>query len=89
MEIYRLHPNTSTGTMQVRPTCAWDDAVVTAVEDALRWARIHAVRHMAACERADLRWGETSITEVVTSRAAEAVTVVPFTQPGEKLSGAD
>lgn len=44
---------------------------------------------MAACEQADLPWGETSITEVVTSRAAEAVTVAPFTQHAEKLSGAD
>jgi hypothetical protein len=44
---------------------------------------------MAACERADLRWGETSITELVTSHAATAATVVPFTQPAEKVSGAD
>lgn len=62
---------------------------MTTVDDAFRWARIHAVRHMAACERADMRWGETSITEIVTARAADAVTVVPFTQRAEKLSGAD
>lgn len=62
---------------------------MTAVEEAFRWARIHAVRHMSACEDADLRWGETSITEIVTSRAAKAVTVVPFTQRAEALSGAD
>lgn len=62
---------------------------VTTVEEAFRWARIHAVRHMTACERADLRWAETSITEIITARAAEAVTVVPFTQSAEALSGAD
>ncbi|MGE3328909.1 MAG: hypothetical protein AB7N61_26240, partial [Acidimicrobiia bacterium] len=62
---------------------------MAAVEEAFRWARIHAVRHMDACELAFLRWGETSITEVVTSRAAKAVTVVPFTQRAEALSGAD
>jgi len=44
---------------------------------------------MAACERADLRWGETSITEIVTAQAADAVTVVPFTQRAEALSCAD
>lgn len=75
--------------MQVRPICPWDDEIVTTLEDAFRWARIHAVRHMAACERADLRWGEASITEIVTARAADAVTVVPFTQRAEALSGAD
>lgn len=62
---------------------------MTTVDDAFRWARIHAVRHMAACEEAGLRWGETSLTEVVTSHAASAVTVVPFTQRAEALSGAD
>lgn len=62
---------------------------MTAVDDAFRWARIHSVRHMAACEQADLRWGETSVTEIVTARAATAVTVVPFTQQAEALSGAD
>ena len=77
------------GNVQVRPIYPWDDEFVTTVEDAFRWARIHAVRHMAACERADLRWGETSITEAVAARAADAVTVVPFTQPAEALSGAD
>lgn len=44
---------------------------------------------MAACERAGLRWGETTITEIVTSRAAAAVTVVPFSQRAESISGAD
>ncbi|WP_425005604.1 DUF6615 family protein [Mycolicibacterium sp. S3B2] len=44
---------------------------------------------MAACEKALLRWGETSITEIVMSRAAAAVNVVPFTQPAETVSGAD
>lgn len=59
------------------------------VGDAFRWARIHAVQHMAACENAELRWAEPSITEIVISRAAKAVTVVPFTQRAEALSGAD
>lgn len=77
------------GNVQVRPLCSWDDRAMTAVDEAFRWARIHAVRHMSACEDADLRWGETSITEIVTSRAAKAVTVVPFTQRAEALSGAD
>jgi hypothetical protein len=62
---------------------------MAAVDDAFRWARIHAVRHMAACEQAGLRWGETSVTEIVMSQAARAVTVVPFTQRAEALSGAD
>lgn len=44
---------------------------------------------MAACEQAGLRWGETPITEMVIAHAAEAVSVVPFTQPAEALSGAD
>lgn len=44
---------------------------------------------MAACEKALLRWGETSITEIVMSRAAVSVNVVPFTQPAETASGAD
>jgi hypothetical protein len=44
---------------------------------------------MAACEQEGLRWGETSITEIVTAHAARAVTVVPFTQRAEALSGAD
>lgn len=62
---------------------------MTAVKDSFRQARIHAVRHMAACERSGLRWSETSITEIVTAHAAQAVTVVPFTQRAEALSGAD
>ncbi|TLH58190.1 hypothetical protein C1S80_21190 [Mycolicibacterium aubagnense] len=44
---------------------------------------------MAACEQASLRWGEVGITEIVTSRAAPAVTVAPFSQPAEFISGAD
>lgn len=59
------------------------------VESAFRRAREHSVLHMAACEKALLRWGETSITEIVMSRAAASVNVVPFTQPAEATSGAD
>lgn len=59
------------------------------VEDAFRWARIHAMRHMAVCEDARLHWGETSVTELVIAHAATAVTVVPFTQQAERVSGAD
>lgn len=59
------------------------------VHDAFRSARIHAYRHMDACERAGLRWGESAITEVTMARAAQAVAVVPFTQRAESLSGAD
>lgn len=59
------------------------------VETAFRRAREHSVQHMAACERAFLRWGETAVTEIVISRAATAVSVVPFTQPAETTSGAD
>lgn len=44
---------------------------------------------MASCEQAGVRWNETSITEIMVTRAAGAVTVVPFTQPAEALSGAD
>ncbi|WP_396910156.1 hypothetical protein [Mycolicibacterium sp.] len=44
---------------------------------------------MAACERAQLSWGETAITEIVMSRAAAAVSVVPFSQQAEAISGAD
>lgn len=62
---------------------------MTAVKEAFRRARVRAVQHMAACERAGIRWSETSITEIVTSQAARAVTVVPFTQRAEALSGAD
>lgn len=64
-------------------------AVVTTVPDAFRAARKTALHHMRACEDASLRWGETSITEMVTADAARAVTVVPFTQPAEAVSGAD
>lgn len=62
---------------------------MTEVNDAFRGARVRAVQHMAACERAGVRWSETSITEIVTSQAARAVTVVPFTQRAEVLSGSD
>ncbi|MGW4330338.1 hypothetical protein ACWEKR_31165 [Nocardia sp. NPDC004573] len=62
---------------------------MTAVENAFRWARVQAVRHMAACERTGLRWSETTITEIVTAHTSRAVTVVPFTQRAEVLSGAD
>lgn len=62
---------------------------MTPVEDAFRLARIDAVRHMAKCEQARLRWSETTVTEIVISRGAEAVHVVQFTQPAERLSGAD
>lgn len=44
---------------------------------------------MAACESGSFRWGETAITEIVISRAASAVTVLPFTQAAESTSGAD
>lgn len=77
------------GNVRFRPSYSWDDDFVTTVHEAFRWARIDAVRHMTACEDANLRWGETAITEVVTSRAAKAVSVVPFTQSAEALSGAD
>lgn len=62
---------------------------MTSVSKAFKSARKDAVRHMAASERAKFRWGETTVTEIVTSRAAKAVHVVPFTQPAEVLSGAD
>lgn len=71
------------------PDVCVDDGNMKSVQDAFRQARIHAVRHMAACERAALRWGETSVTETVISRVAEAVIVIPFTQRAEALSGAD
>lgn len=59
------------------------------VSKAFKSARRSALHHMAASERANFRWGETTVTEIVTSRAAKAVHVVPFTQPAEALSGAD
>lgn len=61
----------------------------TSVSRAFKSARKSALRHMAASDRARFRWGETTVTEIVTSRAARAVNVVPFTQPAEVLSGAD
>ncbi|MEU8344888.1 DUF6615 family protein [Spirillospora sp. NPDC048832] len=68
---------------------AKEDETMAAVDDAFRSARIEAVRHMTACEQVSLRWSETSITEIVMAQAARAVTVVPFTQRAEALSGAD
>ncbi|MHA7663727.1 hypothetical protein [Mycolicibacterium sp. HS_4_1] len=62
---------------------------MTTVKAAFKSARVDAVRHMRACERAWLRWGEVGVTEIVTSRAAPAVTVAPFSQPAEAISGAD
>ncbi|PAY24288.1 hypothetical protein CEY15_04705 [Dietzia natronolimnaea] len=59
------------------------------IDAAFRRARIHAVRQMSACEQAELRWSETSITEIVMAYAAQAATVVPFTQNAEARSGAD
>lgn len=59
------------------------------IEKSFRKARIDSNRHMAACERAMIQWAETSITEIVISRAADAVTVRAFTQPAEAISGAD
>lgn len=52
-------------------------------------ARRQSVQHMTACDRAGLRWSETAISEIVTSRAARAATVVPFSQRAEAVSGAD
>lgn len=45
--------------------------------------------HMGACDEVGLRWGETSITEILLSRTAKAITVAPFTQRAESISGAD
>lgn len=61
------------------------------VDEAFRWARRHAARHMTVCEEADLRWEETPITEMVMAHAAraEAVTVIPFTASAEARGGAD
>jgi hypothetical protein len=44
---------------------------------------------MAACEDVGLSWGEITITEIVLSRTAKAITVAPFTQRAESTSGAD
>lgn len=62
---------------------------MASIEGAFRRARVHSVQHMGACERAQLRWGETAVSEIVMSRAAAAVSVVPFTQHAEAVSGAD
>ena len=46
---------------------------------------------MTVCEQAGLRWNETTVSEILMSQVAqaEAVSVVPFTQPAEAISGAD
>ncbi len=44
---------------------------------------------MDASERASLRWSEETVSEIVIAKAADAVTVVPFTRHAEALSGAD
>lgn len=62
---------------------------MTTAQEAFRRARIISARHMAAAEAAKLPWGETAITEMLIAHAATAVTVVPFTQKAEALSGAD
>ncbi|SCB81194.1 hypothetical protein [Arthrobacter sp. NIO-1057] len=71
------------------PCCKKEGGAVATVEEAFRDSRCDAEQHMVACEQAGLRWNETSITEIVVSRAARGVTVVPFTQRAEALSGAD
>lgn len=67
----------------------WDDTSVPTFEKAFHRARVDSARHMRWCEEAGIRWGETTITEIVMSRAGSAVNVVPFTQPAEANSGAD
>ncbi len=62
---------------------------MTAVENAFRWARIQAVRHMAARERTGMEWSAPTITEIMTAHTSRVVTVVPFTQRAEALIGAD
>lgn len=62
---------------------------MTSVGEAFKRARIQAVRHMTECDRARLRWSEPTITEIVMAHASRAVTVVPFTQHAEAVSGAD
>lgn len=62
---------------------------MTTVTDAFERARTVAGSHMAASEAANLFWGETAITEMLLAHTAPAVTVVPFTQRAEALSGAD
>lgn len=46
---------------------------------------------MTVCEQVGLRWNETTVSEILMSQVAqaEAVSVVPFTQPAEAISGAD
>jgi len=44
---------------------------MTTVEEAFRWARIRAVRQMAASEQAGLRWSETTMTEIVMAQRRE------------------
>lgn len=62
---------------------------MTAVENAFRWVRIQAVRHMAAHERTGMEWSAPTITEIMTAHTSRAVTVVPFTQRAEALIGVD
>ncbi len=61
------------------------------IKRAFRKARTCSVNHMTVCEQACLRWNETTISEILMSQVAqaEAVSVVPFTQPAEAISGAD
>ncbi|WP_298867505.1 hypothetical protein [uncultured Microbacterium sp.] len=66
-----------------------DNRHVEPVKEAFKRARIKAIQHMTACEGAQLRWAETSITETVIAQVARAVTVAPFTQTAESHSGAD
>lgn len=62
---------------------------MTSVGKAFRQARVKALQHMETCDRAKLRWAETSITEIVISEAASAVSVAPFSQREEGTVGAD
>lgn len=61
------------------------------IKRAFRKARICSANHMTACEQAGLRWNETTVSEILMSQVAqaEAISVVPFTQPAEAISGAD
>lgn len=61
------------------------------IKRAFRKARTCSVNHMTVCEQEGLRWNETTVSEILMSQVAqaEAVSVVPFTQPAEAISGAD
>lgn len=61
------------------------------IKRAFRKARTCSVNHMMVCEQEGLRWSETTVSEILMSQVAqaEAVSVVPFTQPAEAISGAD